>query len=96
MNDLLFFYLNYNYINPYIKLLSKIRRKKTIDIKNLDLRRYQYQIYISILALSKHIEIDMDILKYNIIQTCWYEKQVLLQGLGSVSNDIHRHLLSLL
>ncbi len=96
VNDLLFFYPDYNYTNPYIKLLSKIRNNKTGDIKNLDVRRYQFQIYKSILALSKFIQIDMDILKYNIIQTLWYEKQVLLQGLGFVSNDIHHHLLSLL
>jgi hypothetical protein len=96
MNYLLFCCSNYNYTNPYIKLLSNIIKEKPIHIKNLDLRRYQFQIYLSILALSKHFEINMDILDYNIIQSSWYEKQVLLQGLGSVSNDIHHHLLSLL
>ena len=96
MNYLLFCCSNYNYTNPYIKLLSNIIKAKPIDIKNLDLRRYQFQIYLSILALSKHYEIDINILDYNIIQTSWYEKQVLLQGLGAVSNDIHHHLLSLL
>lgn len=97
------FYCDALLTNPYIKVIDEIRRTDGyINFKNVDLRRYQYEIYHYakvIQGVKTYTTIACNI-KKEIIITTWLEREVFktcierLIGPSTIPQEIHYHLLN--